>query len=567
MANVLGTLFQDIAAAIREKTGESAELKMKPIRFPDKIRAIVTESGAADYDFVIPVDSTVEIACDLASPTVTCPSFVSYRADGGNLIFTGLSVGAGEIVILDGGEEWARYSIRIVRAAENMKFARGYFFDSEYKSYKTFDHNLDTVPDMILVWASSALEGKCTPYAYGFSAAMHAAIPELKSYTAWTNESSYYGVTTDVGFDELTSATAAGYGYIRNVTKTSFTVGSTAYPLRAPAAGNITWIAISGLTRYESVMENVPVTLDFSSGDQTLTAEDGTLIRSALIRKPDTLTPENIAAGVSIAGILGTLTGGDGESDILLPTTEMTFTENPDYGYMWMASPALCELEIGKKYVVTWDGTDYTCEGIDLSAMMEGAVAIGNLAFVGGPDTGEPFALAYDPGAQADGVVYDSNICLTGDTNTHYIKIAKAPKTLTVKTGTVTATASPCTATHGMGFVPDIIMVWVNKPLENRKMDMAIGFSNAMYEAFGAGSWGFLRNALQAGTDANGSPILNIGTMSFSAGFEGTEGAMGGMIRSVTATSFVFGGDGTGFNYGLITTAPYNWMAIGGITG
>lgn len=311
----------------------------------------------------------------------------------------------------------------------------------------------------------------------------------------------------------------------------------------------------------EEILTGVPIELDFSDGatSQTITAPDGTLVKSAVIEKPDTLIPENIAKDVTIAGIIGTLTGGGGESDILLPTTEMTFTENPDYGNMWLSAPALCELEVGKKYVVTWDGVEYTCVGIDLSAMMEGTVAIGNLAFVGGDDTGEPFAFAYEPGTQADGVVYDSNICLTGDTDTHYIKIAKAPKTLTVKTGTFRASASPHTATHGMGFVPDIIIVWINKPLEHLKADMAVGFSNAMYEALGEGKWSFLRNAIQMGEN------MNVGTVNASTGFEGTEGNMQGMIREVNSSTFKVGGD-TGM-YDLIYTSDYNWMAIGGITG
>ena len=38
MANALGTLFKDIANAIREKSGETSA--MKPAEFPDKIAAI-----------------------------------------------------------------------------------------------------------------------------------------------------------------------------------------------------------------------------------------------------------------------------------------------------------------------------------------------------------------------------------------------------------------------------------------------------------------------------------------------------------------------------------------------
>lgn len=45
MANVLGTLFGEIANAIREKSGESGT--MKPAEFPDKISQIVTGGGGS----------------------------------------------------------------------------------------------------------------------------------------------------------------------------------------------------------------------------------------------------------------------------------------------------------------------------------------------------------------------------------------------------------------------------------------------------------------------------------------------------------------------------------------
>ena len=48
MSNVLGTLFQDIANAIREKTGDTAT--MKPAEFPDKIAAI--EGSTVESDLV-----------------------------------------------------------------------------------------------------------------------------------------------------------------------------------------------------------------------------------------------------------------------------------------------------------------------------------------------------------------------------------------------------------------------------------------------------------------------------------------------------------------------------------
>lgn len=58
-------------------------------------------------------------------------------------------------------------------------------------------------------------------------------------------------------------------------------------------------------------VEDIPITLDFSEGDQTVAAGDNELMRSVVIKKPDTLTPENIRKDEVVAGITGTLEAGD----------------------------------------------------------------------------------------------------------------------------------------------------------------------------------------------------------------------------------------------------------------
>ena len=71
------------------------------------------------------------------------------------------------------------------------------------------------------------------------------------------------------------------------------------------------------------ILENIPIALDFSGGNQTITAPDGTLVKTAIIQKPDTLTPANIAQGVDIAGIIGTLAGGGGGKNITFKTGQV----------------------------------------------------------------------------------------------------------------------------------------------------------------------------------------------------------------------------------------------------
>lgn len=50
-------------------------------------------------------------------------------------------------------------------------------------------------------------------------------------------------------------------------------------------------------------------------------------------------------------------------------------------------------LEIGKSYVVEWDGVEYQCTASEIEYQGVGAVGIGNTALIGGEDTGEPFGI------------------------------------------------------------------------------------------------------------------------------------------------------------------------------
>lgn len=83
------------------------------------------------------------------------------------------------------------------------------------------------------------------------------------------------------------------------------------------------------------LLENVEVTPDFSNGDQVFTAPDGMAVKSGIVRKPANLIPENIAEGVDIAGIIGTMAAGGGEN---VKVTGGTFTptdswsENIEHG-------------------------------------------------------------------------------------------------------------------------------------------------------------------------------------------------------------------------------------------
>ena len=79
------------------------------------------------------------------------------------------------------------------------------------------------------------------------------------------------------------------------------------------------------------IVENLPIALDFSDGDQEIVAPDGVLVKSAIIQKPETLNPENIAEGVNIAGIVGTMAAGGGSSADVRYVTFMSYDGTEEY--------------------------------------------------------------------------------------------------------------------------------------------------------------------------------------------------------------------------------------------
>lgn len=83
--------------------------------------------------------------------------------------------------------------------------------------------------------------------------------------------------------------------------------------------------------------EEVAVDLDFSEGDMVIAPEEDKVFSTVKIPKPDTLTPENIAKGVDIAGIIGTMAAGGGGSGkvaygFLTPTVSTPNTITHDLG-------------------------------------------------------------------------------------------------------------------------------------------------------------------------------------------------------------------------------------------
>ena len=212
MANVLGTLFQNIADAIREKTGESGTLK--PADFPAEILSIITGS-----------DSSGDASSGESSGTVS---------------------GA---------------------TPKPMRYKRGSFYPSSGRAI--IQHDLGTVPDMILV-----LNSKCG-YGYGtiinslgFSRQVLDACPDLMAHS-WFCFNDYEEQLDSAPFildnahrepmEEITDSANEG-GFIRGVTASSFIIGHDSYPklMTEYADGEkayYTWYAISGLLNVVTTTE------------------------------------------------------------------------------------------------------------------------------------------------------------------------------------------------------------------------------------------------------------------------------------------------------------------------
>ena len=117
-------------------------------------------------------------------------------------------------------------------------------------------------------------------------------------------------------------------------------------------------------------LEDVPIALDFSNGDQTITAPDGTLVLSAVIQKPETLIPENIVKDVDIAGVVGTTLIPQGEELTIAPDfSNGNIVATPNDGYMYS------EVTVEKPSALI---PENIAEGVDIAGI------IGTLAAGGG---------------------------------------------------------------------------------------------------------------------------------------------------------------------------------------
>lgn len=92
-------------------------------------------------------------------------------------------------------------------------------------------------------------------------------------------------------------------------------------PIAVPKADGNLQVYTAG----ESVSKTVEP--DFSGGDMVVPIAEGELVTGLTIKKPDTLVAENVAEGIDIAGIIGTLTAGGLSQGLAMKCGVYTFAQ------------------------------------------------------------------------------------------------------------------------------------------------------------------------------------------------------------------------------------------------
>lgn len=122
-------------------------------------------------------------------------------------------------------------------------------------------------------------------------------------------------------------------------------------------------------------VEGMVIVPDFSGGDQAVTAPEGFLVKSGTIQKPDTLTPNNIRDGVTVAGVEGAFIGDTEEAIVALDMAAGDQVIEPT-----AAGKVLSSVTVQKPETLV---PENIAEGVDIAGI------VGTLAAGGGGGSGD----------------------------------------------------------------------------------------------------------------------------------------------------------------------------------
>lgn len=306
------------------------------------------------------------------------------------------------------------------------------------------------------------------------------------------------------------------------------------------------------------VVEGIEIYPDFSAGDMPVNAPAGKLVKSAVIVKPENLTPENVRKGVNVAGIEGNMIGDTEEvtvplnmpegDQIILPASEgkvlskVTVTKPETL----VPENILAGVEIGG-VTGTLDPPDpvETEIALDFSA---GAMEVT-------PEAGTVFGKVNIP--VPEGLVPEN--IQEGMEIAGIIGSMTAGGGIKFAMGTFVGTGTQYTLEHNLGVVPDIIIVRRTASFTNTStyyLLYAEAFSMAYKNEFGTvGSRYFCAKKYSTTSDV----------------IQTTTGAYAGVLDEPSGISHIISAaTETTAKVGQIFNAEpnitYTWFAIGGLT-
>ena len=207
--NVLGSLFQSIADAIRNKTGESG--KILPLDFPNQINSIVAGGGGE----------------------------------------SGTETGIGDLKITTGS------------------FGTG--ATDVYQ--RTINHGHGKMPDMIMVWNSDSLnpDGEVADHvskqAIYFAVGVNSSLKDVTGFKGYTIKLNSLNLQSDYYMDEDNGSNYLGWYFIHCPDEDTFILGTPSTSTNTNglfgANTNYAWMAISGMGgvigyTYEDVLAMIP---------------------------------------------------------------------------------------------------------------------------------------------------------------------------------------------------------------------------------------------------------------------------------------------------------------------
>ena len=153
--------------------------------------------------------------------------------------------------------------------------------------------------------------------------------------------------------------------------------------IRGVTVGNVIGTAV--------IPENAEtaITPDFSGGDMVVTPGEGAMFSKVTVQKPENLLPGNIAEGVDIAGIVGTLAGGGNVHFTLNSDGEVSaakldgFTTIPTGCFAYMNALESVDLSDSPNITSIGDHAFESCTALTSITIPEGVTSIGDYAFNG----------------------------------------------------------------------------------------------------------------------------------------------------------------------------------------